>query len=179
MKYFCLLILSIVVISEASAQDTIKVADAANYVGKIVTFRAQPLTFDSRAENIYLYYFGHWSNQWLTVIVKRTNGKNRIKLKRDIMFGLRTVYFTGTITKYSEEPDTTANYDIKSIQKEFKETHPVTVAAIPGSIFHQGYVPTTGPIDLRGKMVMIITEQSQIGKKSYSNERPKSNPLSN
>jgi hypothetical protein len=75
-------------------------------------------------------------------------------------------------------PDPSANYNIKSIQKEFEEAHPVTIAIIPG-VWHQGYVPKIVPIDLRGRLVMIITDQNQIGKKLYPIERPKFNPLSN
>ena len=167
MKYFYLLILSFIAISKAAAQDTIRLADAVSHIGQKVTFCTQAADFDSRTENTYLYFGNRYPNQTLTVIVKRTNGEKNITLSRDIVLGRVMVYFTGTIISYTGKPDTSASYDIAAIKKDI-ETHRLTliIGGMPMK-GHFNYIPRTEPINLKGKLVMMITEQDQIGKKTY------------
>lgn len=167
MKSLLLLTLSfIAVISKSQAQDSIRVRDASYHVGQKVTFLSQAADFDSRMDATYLYFGDRYPKQWLTVIVKRTNEKKHIKLKRNIMLGRKMVYFTGTITSYTGEPDSSATYDIVSIKRDIETDRQLTIGGTPMTA-HFNYTARTTPIDLRNKLVMIITEQDQIGRKTY------------
>jgi hypothetical protein len=164
--FITLLLFSWIIIYKASAQDTINVMQAADYINKTVTFCPQVSDFDSKQDNIYLYFGERFPKQKLAVIIKRTNGKKRIKLKRDIMLGREMVYFTGIITVYNGEPDTSANYDTDAIKSDIETDKPMFIGNQHG-MGHMNYTARTVPVDLKGKLVMIITDQKQIGRKVY------------
>jgi len=149
---------------KATAQDTVSYRNLPAYVGRKVTLIMPVFGFDMRREYIYLYLGDCYPRQKLTVIVKRNNGKKRIRLNKDIILGQVIASLKGFITTYDGEPDTTKNYGDDDVKKEFEKDRPVEIMA-----FHQAatmryiYEPRKEPIDLRGKLVMFITEQKQIG----------------
>ncbi|GGH21930.1 hypothetical protein [Mucilaginibacter phyllosphaerae] len=149
---------------KASAQDTVGFKNLSAYVGRKVTVIMPVLNFDIRKEYIYLYMGGWYPNQTFTAIIKRNNGKKRIKLKTDVIIGRVKVSLTGYIAKYDGEPDTTKNYDDVIIKKEFEKPQPMVVVAFNlHGMMSKKYEPRTEPIDLNGKLVMLITDQKQIG----------------
>jgi hypothetical protein len=144
-------------------QDTVSFKDIQNHLGQVVTFRAQATDFDSKKDYLYLYFGNRYPDQKLTVVVKRINNKKKIKLDRDIMIGRKMTYFTGMLIKYTGEPDSSENYETESLKRYIETDRPVTIAGNRG-MMHLNYNARTAPIDLKDKLVMIITEQKQIGK---------------
>ena len=167
MKTQTILLLIFILLSfKLFAQDTIRIIDAKNYVGRNVTFRSQVSDFDSRKDYTYLHFGGHYPNQDFSIIINRENAGKPVKLKRNIMLGREMVYFTGTVTIYNGPPDTTSNYKTEAIRKDAERDRALTIGGTPYTT-HFGYNPRTIPIDLKGKLVMVISEQKQIGKRRY------------
>lgn len=151
---------------KADAQDTVRCDDLPAYVGRKVTIAMPVVEFDLRQDYIYLYMGNYYPNQKFTIIVKRNNGKKRIRLNEDIILGRAIASFTGYIAKDNEEPDTTKNYYDAAIKKEFeKEQQCVIMVKNQPATFYVEYNPRKGPIDLKGKLVMVIIQQKQIGAK--------------
>ncbi|MCQ6958810.1 hypothetical protein [Mucilaginibacter aquariorum] len=149
---------------KTAAQDTVACKDLPAYLGRKITLQMRAVDFDMRKENIYLYYGNRYPEQEFTVIIKRNNGKKRIKLNKNIIVGRATAPLIGYITTYDGEPDTTKNYDDAAVKREFEKGIPAEIIAIKAPIiFSMKYRPRTAPIDLKGKLVMFITEQWQIG----------------
>ncbi|MES2268278.1 MAG: hypothetical protein V4520_16065 [Bacteroidota bacterium] len=149
---------------KASAQDTVNYQNLPAYKGRKITIVMPVEDFDLRKEFIYLYMGNRYPNQKFTVIVNRKNGDKRIKLKNDVILGRVMVSLTGYITTYDGEPDTTENYDYSAIKKEYEKDRPmVFLASNTPVMVHTTYSPRTGPIDLRGRLVMVISDQKQIG----------------
>jgi hypothetical protein len=121
------------------------------------------ISFDLGKEYIYLYMGNFYPDQELTIIVKRYNGKKRIRLNKDIILGRVAVSLTGYIATYDEEPDATKSYNDAAIKKEFEKGRPVTIGRYLPAIWHHKYTPSTEPINLKGKLVMLVTQQKQIG----------------
>lgn len=145
---------------KASAQEKISLRYVANYVDKEVTVNPQVIDFDSKTNVVYLYFGEHYPNQKLTVIIKRP-----IKVKLPILLGREIASFTGTIVQYSGKPDSSANYGIDEIKKEAEKDKQLLIGGkeITG---HFGYIPNNRPVNLQGKLVMFITDQKQISKKT-------------
>lgn len=145
---------------KASAQEKISLKDVASYVDKEATVNPQVLDFDSKKGYVYLYLGERYPNQKLTVIIKRP-----LKVKLPILLGREVASFTGTITRYSGNPDSSANYDIDNIQKEAEKDKQLLIGG-KEMTGHFGYTPHDHPVDLQGKLVMFITDQKQISKKT-------------
>lgn len=154
---------------KATAQDTtISYKDLPAYIGRKVTLRMQVLDFDMRKDYIYLYMGGWYPEQEITVIIKRDNGKKRMRLSKDVILGRVIAPFIGFITTYDEGPDTTKNYNDAAIKKEFEKGQPMEIYALHlHGMMSRKYEPRTTPIDLRGKLVMLVTLQKQIGTTTY------------
>lgn len=151
---------------KAVAHDTasVQLKDLPTYVGRKVKLTLRVLDFEARKEYIYLYIGNRYPHQELTVIVQRNNGKKHIRLNNDNILGRRIASFTGFVAPYDGEPDTTKNYDDAAIKKEFEREQPIEVYALHlYGTMHREYKPRTGPIDLNGKLAMLITQQKQIG----------------
>jgi len=154
---------------KAAAQDTtISYKELPTYISRKVTLLLPVLDFDVRRDYIYLYMGGWYPEQKFTVIIKRNNGKHHIRLANDIILGRVIPSITGFVTTYDEEPDTTKNYNDADIKKEFEKGRPMEVYAfhLKGMMYRK-YEPRTTPIDLRGKLVMFVTLQKQIGTTTY------------
>lgn len=145
---------------KASAQQNISLKDVTNYIGKEVTVNPQVLDFDSKPDYVYLYFGERYPNQKLTVIIKRP-----IKVKLPVLLGRETASFTGTITRYSGNPDSSANYDIDEIKKEAEKDKQLLIGG-KDMTGHFGYTPHNHPVDLQGKLVMFVTDQKHISKKT-------------
>jgi len=145
------------------AQDTVSFKDIQDHIGQMVIFRAQAVDFDSKKDQMYLYFGNRYPNQKLTVIVKRTNNNKKIKLDRDVMIGRKMTYYTGMLVKYDGKPDSSENYEAESLKKYIETDRPVIIGGNSG-MGHIGYRPRTTPIDLKDKLVMIISGQKQISK---------------
>jgi len=159
--------LGILSISCVSAQtDTIGLNQIRQYINKTVTIKVQTTDFDSKAECWYLYALGFYPNQRFTIMVKKHNGTKPIKLSTDVLIGRQMVYFTGTIVNYDGQPDSSANPDIKKLSNKINVDRPMTIGGTP-VMGHMVYKPKTIPVNLKGKLVMIISDQKQIGKKLY------------
>jgi hypothetical protein len=165
MKTLSILILFCSVVSfKATAQDTIQYKDLPAYVGRKVKVVMHVIGFDLRKEYIYLYMGNFYPDQELTIIVKRYNGKKRIRLNKDIILGQVAVSLTGYIAFYDEGPDTTKSYNDPGINKAFEKVHSGNFIGLNTPFkWHRRYTPRTEPIDLRGKLMMLITQQKQIG----------------
>jgi len=144
---------------KVTAQQNISLRDVASYVDKEVTVNPQVLDFDSKKDYVYLYLGERYPNQKLTVIIKRP-----IKVKLPILLGREIASFTGTITRYSGNPDSSANYNIDNIKKEAEKDKQLLISG-KEMTGHFGYTPHDHPVDLQGKLVMLITGQKQISKK--------------
>jgi len=99
-------------------------------------------------------------------MVKKHNGTKPIKLNTDVLIGRQMAYFTGTIVNYDGQPDSSANPDSKKLSNKINVDRPMTIGGTP-VMGHMIYKPKTTPVDLKGKLVMIISDQKQIGKKLY------------
>lgn len=140
--------------------------DIPDYLNKEITIQTQVIDFDSRGDYWYLYIGDHYPNQRFTILVKKVNGTKRMKFNMDILLGRKIAYFTGTVNRYAGNPDSSANPEIEKIRQEIEQPRPITIGETSGmGYFH--YMPKTAPIDLRGKLVMMITDKKQIGKKLY------------
>jgi hypothetical protein len=163
MKFFIINFL-VLMCFKASAQDTVACKDLSAYTGRKVTIQMRAAGFDMRREYIYLYYGNGYPEQDFTVMIKRNDGKKRIKLNKDIILGLATAPLTGYIATYDGEPDSTKNYDDAAVKKEYEKVRPVVIIAFnQPAIMRPIYPPRKGPINLKGKLVMLITQQWQIG----------------
>ena len=145
---------------KVTAQQNISLRDVASYVDKEVTVNPQVLDFDSKKDYVYLYLGERYPNQKLTVIIKRP-----IKVKLPILLGREIASFTGIITRYSGNPDSSANYGIDEIKKEAGKDKQLLIGG-KEMTGHFGYIPHNGPVNLQGKLVMFITNQKQISKKT-------------
>jgi hypothetical protein len=145
---------------KASAQENISLKNVASYVGKEVTVNPQVLDFDSKKDYVYLYLGERYPNQKLTVIIKRP-----LKVKLPILLGREIASFTGTIARYSGNPDSSANYGIDEIKKETEKDKQLLIGG-KEMTGHFGYTPHNHPVNLQGKLVMFITDQKQISKKT-------------
>ncbi|NHA07642.1 hypothetical protein G7092_27835 [Mucilaginibacter sp. HC2] len=154
---------------KATAQDsTISYKELPAYIGRKVTFLLPVTDFDVRREYIYLYMGNRYPDQEFTIIVKRNKGKKHIRLNKDIILGRVIAPFTGFISAYDEGPDTTKNYNDAAIKKEFEKGQPMEIYALHlHGMMSRKYEPRTTPIDLRGKLVMLVTLQKQIGTTTY------------
>ncbi len=165
------LILTLFVEYAKAQQDTLKpkliaVEDASKHLGEFVTVFAQAADFDPRGQNKYLYFESNYPNQQLPIIIKNNEVNPPIKLKWSVMARKSKEYFTGTVTAYNEEPDTSVRTDAKRIKKEWDGKTIYFYSdgkRITGSVNHVVNIPLY-PVDLRGKPVIIITEQNQIGR---------------
>lgn len=145
---------------KASAQEKISLRDVATYLDKEVTVNPQVLDFDSKTDYEYLYFGEHYPNQKLTIIIKRS-----VKLKLPILLGREIAGFTGTIARYTGKPDSSANYGIDEIKKEAEKDRQMLVGG-QEMTGHFGYTPNNHPVNLQGKLVMFITDQKQISKRT-------------
>lgn len=156
-------------VSKAQHSDTIVVKDVSAHIGKEVTLKLQVLDFDSRANSLYLYAGNRYPNQLLSIIIKKNaaNGKP-IKIDKDIILGRTMVYFSGKLVSYDEAPDTPALTDQAMLKREVERPQPAVIEynGLRGAI-KRIYQPRTGPIDLKGRIVMIIDDKKQIGKEKY------------
>ena len=164
MKYTILTILLFCCFAaNAQTADTISLKDVDANIGKWVTIKCLVLDFDSRTNFLYLYAGNRFPNQLLSIIVKRdTNGK-KLKIDKDIILGRKMVCFTGKLVNYDGAPDTTALTDQAMLKREEERPQPVVIEynGQRGTMRHI-YQPRTGPIDLKGKPVMIIDDKRQI-----------------
>ncbi len=164
MKIFSIILFCSIVSFKAAAQDTVAHNKLPAYISRKVKLVMSVADFDLRKEYIYLYMGNFYPNQKFTVIVKRNDGKKHIKLNKDIILGRVMVAITGYISTFDGEPDTTKNYDDAAIKKEFERGRPMILMMTnqPGMMYRK-YIPRTEPIDLKGKLVMLVTSQKQIG----------------
>ena len=120
---FIIILFCSIVRFKATAQDTIRYKDLPSYVGRKVKVIMHVISFDLRKEYIYLYMGNRYPDQELTIIVKRYNGKKRIRLNKDIILGQVAVSLTGYIATYDEGSDTTKSYNDAGINKAFEKVH--------------------------------------------------------
>jgi len=168
MKSF--LVVSFLVLSltakSRSQTNIVNLRDIPENLNKEITIQTQVIDFDSRGDYWYLYIGDHYPNQRFTIMVKKVNGTKRMKLNMDILLGRKIANFTGTVTRYEGNPDSSANPEIEKIRQEIEQPRPLTIGESTGmGYFH--YIPKTAPVDLQGKLVMLITDKKQIGKKLY------------
>ena len=148
------------------AQEKVVLSDIENYLDKEITICPQTADFDSKTGYTYLYFGGFYPYQKLTIAIKRFNGKKPIKLKMDILLGREIACYTGTVVRYSGTPDSTDNFGAEKIKKEL-ETDRLMMIGDKQFTGHVGtFVPRTTPVNLEGKLVMFITDQKQISKKT-------------
>jgi len=160
-------VLTVFSICFASAQtDTIGLKDVPRYLNKEVTIQLQSADFDSRAENWYIYSGEMYPRQFFSIIIKKYNGKKRIKLNTDVLIGRKMIYYTGTIITYNGKPDSSANPDIDKLTNIIDVERPMSIGG-KSAMGYINYKPKIAPVDLNGKFVMIISDQKQIGKKMY------------
>ncbi|MBD1387248.1 hypothetical protein IDJ75_18310 [Mucilaginibacter rigui] len=145
---------------KVTAQENISLRDVASYIGKEVTVNPQVFDFDSKKDYVYLYFGERYPNQKLTVIIKRP-----VKVKLPILLGQEIASFTGAITQYSGKPDSSANYGIDEIKKEAEKDKQLLIGG-KEMTGHIGYTPHNHTVNLQGKLVMLITDQKQISKKT-------------
>ncbi|MFC0518865.1 hypothetical protein ACFFGT_31920 [Mucilaginibacter angelicae] len=152
----------------AQTADTILVKDISTNIGKEVVLKCQVIDFDSRTNLLYLYIGNRFPNHLLTIIVKKQVDGKRLKIDKDIILGRKMVYFTGKLISYNEGPDTTALTDQAMLKREVERPQAVVIEYNgQAGTMKRTYEPRQGPIDLRGKLVMIIDDKKQVGTKKY------------
>ncbi|SDH27852.1 hypothetical protein ACRQ5D_07605 [Mucilaginibacter sp. P25] len=148
--------------------DTIAVKDISTHLGKEVVVKCRVIDFDSRTNLLYLYIGNRFPNHLLTIIVKKQVNGKRLKIDKDIILGRQMVYFTGKLINYTENPDTTALTDQAMLKREVEQPQAGILEYTGQAVtIRHTYEPRTGPIDLRGKLVMIIDDRKQVGTKKY------------